>query len=680
MSSTLLPPRSSTPFFRRSTSFASASSFNSSSSSLSSHASTDSDDDTESDQDDESEYWSSSGASSSSFRFGSPQSTARRNLPLPPISSSSSNPKLPTTQAVASSTSSRSALKLSLSYLRARQSLVSESYDSLASSLRTLSSLLPSNSSSWESSIAVFIPILERFSRDLDAALRKEGTGSREYRRKTMGKEDAKALIALRQKWTRLQGSGGGERGKGKAKEKESELEWIEYVREKVAKNPPPACLSDPDYQTQTAALLNSVESILLPSCSIPRISLSNLSLTSTQLSHWTALRNLEEVTEWYLSFSAPSNLEPGNRARTILKGIKSLDLSRNCLTSFPSFLPHLFPSLETLSLSHNQFHHLPPSITLFSHLSRLRTHGNHLVSSEKALLPLKVDKKKESKGGQRRRKGTQANSKRIIASLLHRRPLRSTSTETTIKSASLFRTSIELLLSSPSRNLDTDLSLLPPHLLELLSNSYICASCKGTILSTPEDSDRYVEEPLYERVHLVSPGISLPRSKSTSAPTDPGGPQEYEEDEDGTKRGNELASFEQLLLLTIYNRYDSQPPPPLSSRRSRDGGPERRRRNRGLPTIVIGGGGGIDREDDDEGGTIKSDSGNEWRFCVECARCHLGVSKGGKCRCFVCREERRVRGEETEGEGEKEEGEERVLRWLRRRERVKETRGDVDS
>jgi hypothetical protein len=87
----------------------------------------------------------------------------------------------------------------------------------------------------------------------------------------------------------------------------------------------------------------------------------------------------------------------------------------------------------------------------------------------------------------------------------------------------------------------------------------------------------------------------------------------------------------------------------------------EKRRTGRGLPTIVIGG-----RSEDDDG--------EEWRFCVECAKAHLGLAKSGiDCGCYVCREERRVRGRD---EHDREYGtDERVLRWLRRKERVKEGR-----
>ena len=220
-----LPPRSSTPFFRRTDSFSSATCSISSSSSKSSDVDLESDN---SSSEDDSEYWSSSG--SSSFRLSSSPNLRSSGAPR------SQGPATAAQGSGGFSTQSRSSLKLSLCYIRARQSLASQSYDSLASSLRTLSSLLPVSSPSptaaaWES-ISIFIPILERFSRDLATVLSKDETGSREFRRTSLAKEDAKALIALKQKWSRLKG--GADKGKGKGKEKESELDWIEYVQNVV--------------------------------------------------------------------------------------------------------------------------------------------------------------------------------------------------------------------------------------------------------------------------------------------------------------------------------------------------------------------------------------------------------------------------------------------------------------
>lgn len=55
---------------------------------------------------------------------------------------------------------------------------------------------------------------------------------------------------------------------------------------------------------------------------------------------------------------------------------------------AFPSFLPRLLPGLETLNLSNNKFRHLPPSITLFSAMRRLKTHGNYLARRGRSKAP----------------------------------------------------------------------------------------------------------------------------------------------------------------------------------------------------------------------------------------------------------------------------------------------------
>lgn len=237
----LHPPRSSTPFFRTRTSFSSSStSASSSSSSGSNSGSSDSSSDDDDDQDDDS-YWSSSGASATSSPFRLERFPHLKVQPTP------SPRPTPTAQ-------SRSSLKLSLSYLRARQSLSSNSFESLSQSLRTLSTLLPSSSSSastsWDS-IPIFIPILYRFIHSLDSVLNNEETTKKEFRRTILNKEDSKALISIKQRWNKLSAlarKGEGEKGKGKGKAKESELDWVEYVLTRVEKVRIPFTL----YCTQT--------------------------------------------------------------------------------------------------------------------------------------------------------------------------------------------------------------------------------------------------------------------------------------------------------------------------------------------------------------------------------------------------------------------------------------------
>ncbi|GAA6004794.1 hypothetical protein JCM11491_002232 [Sporobolomyces phaffii] len=626
-------PRSSTPFFRAS------GSPSSSSTSSSSSDDRDSSDDSDGDDDNDDEpYWSSSGASA-----------ATRVPHSETLPSSASRPL-----------QSRASLRLSIAYLSARQSLAALSFDALSSSLTALSALLPEPSqSSWES-VSIFVPLLARFAKDLDMALTSQDTADRRVRR-SMPKEDAKAFVRLLQRWEKVRAAPAAtERfSSRKGKGKDSEFSWVHHVEDLVAKCPPPKHFSDPEYALEMPKLLASVESILLPSCSIPRLSLANLGLTSARLGGWDAFRQLQETVEWYLGFAGSSGQgEPEEQAKELLAHVKSLDLSRNRLSSIPSWLPELFPSLETLSLSHNDLYHLPPNVMLFSNLRRLRTHGNHLVSSDKALLPLKVDSKREAK---QRHHGTRANSKRLVHSLMNR-PLSNPPPAT-----SLFRSAVELVLlarDSVERSM-IDLSPpdLPPHLAEIVSDSYLCVACRSLVLATSEDADRYVDEPAYERVHFVSPGIVIPKLTSRHRQLTRGRSEDLDPSD-----STDLASLEQVALLTLYNRHEAQPPtrPQLAGARSdgrRHGEVASGSIARGLHTIVIGGRG------------ARYDEGDS-RYCVGCLRKHLGVDRGGACQCRVCSEERRVTGGASDREqADRDEGD-RVLRWLRRKERV---RGDPE-
>jgi hypothetical protein len=457
----------------------------------------------------------------------------------------------------------------------------------------------------------VFIPILERFSKDLESVL------TRRQDHQDLGKLNAKALTSLKQKWLKIDNS-------------TTSMNWVKTVRLKVNENPLSNYLQLAETETDsphTKALLDSIEKLLLPGCTIPkRFCLSNLSLTDSQLKNWNLLKNLSKLIEWYTSFNNNNKNDLKDKASLILNSIKSLDLSRNQLSSFPIWLPlNLFPRLTSLSLSHNQFKVLPPCITLFSGLKRLKTNGNHRLittSPDKALL--------------------RANSKRILQLLSSSTNAASASSESR-RPSSLFRISIESLLVSTTTTTSTRLnSLLPPHLGEILTKSYTCQGCQNVIIYSSDRDNKYLEGGglITERIHFVNPGINLPNPKTTTAI-----PREEEDSE------LQVASFEQLLLLMVYNRFDSQPPSSSSPSSSRS-------RKPGLPTLIIG--------------------GPDWKFCKDCAKLHLGGGQrddddagGRKCGCYVCREERRVRGGEREGEFEQDRGEERVLRWLRRKERV---------
>jgi hypothetical protein len=198
----------------------------------SSSSSSDQDDTSSNDEDDS----SSSGGSSSTKSVNSPvATTSSTQARRPPHYSTSS------TAAV-----SRSQLRLSLALLRTRQALSSQSYNQLATALKALTTALPSSTASdstLAADLGVFVPILERLAYDLETQLGGQDKG-RDYR-KSLSKEDAKALVALRQRWasTGQGGSGNssaaacsndhgnGRRDKGKSKQKDPDQDWVPLVR-----------------------------------------------------------------------------------------------------------------------------------------------------------------------------------------------------------------------------------------------------------------------------------------------------------------------------------------------------------------------------------------------------------------------------------------------------------------
>ncbi|ORY91734.1 hypothetical protein BCR35DRAFT_299039 [Leucosporidium creatinivorum] len=589
----------------------------------------------------------------------------------------------------------RSHLKLSLALLRVRQSLSPSytSFDALATALKSLSASLPPPPAI--STLGVFIPILERLSRDLEDMLGEEEKGSREWRR-GLGKEDAKALVGLRQRW--------GGTGKGKQKDG-GELDWVGAVRALVAANPPPSFLQpQPALRRATITSLTSLESLLLPS-SLPRLSLANLNLTSSNMKRLDVLDYTEEVLEWYLSFQSPDQ-ESRTTARSILLSVRSLDLSKNRLKTLPPTLPSLFPRLETLSLSHNLLRLLPPSITLFSHLRRLKINGNELARRGRTKLPRPSRRGSEQGMGEEQwmefaeveQKGAVRGNTREVVQVVRARMGRwreasaqfgdegagdlterreeGNSVESLVEiSLQVIRTALlaqeeagegydspPAATEDPSNPSPSDpssppssfsiLADLPPHLSRAITHSYTCASCHAFIsplstLSLPSPSSPPPKPislhlpPLYERLHHLSPGVSLPTQIRAppphypSSPTAPAPPHHL--------------TTEERVLLALYGR------------------------NTELVTLVVG----------DE---------VHHRFCTRCAVGHLGLlgeesgSEGGKerlgreCGCKGCDEERRVKGEtllkgrsgvEREGEAEDEQGE-RVMRWLRRRTRAR--------
>ncbi|BGP47107.1 hypothetical protein JCM10450v2_002959 [Rhodotorula kratochvilovae] len=636
------PARAPPPFLRRPSSV-SSSSFASTATSSFSEASSESgssSSDDDSDDDQTEGYWSSSGLSGDDSRLLSRldlslHAPSHANLPTAQVQSSSARTASPV---------ARSNLRLSLAVLRARQSLTAQSYDALAASLKALSAALPSLPSlarapapGADNALGVFVPTLARLAEDVRAALRDEGERGREFRRTKLAREDAKALVGLKQRWA----GGGGAGGKGKGRETDS-LEWVGVVEAAVAQNPSPDFLADPAFAALTPALLTSLEAFLLPS-SLPRISLSNLGLTDVDLIGWPALRRLEEVAGWYFSFVVGEPEEARARARKALDGVKSVDLSKNKLTTFPHYLCRLFPNLETLSLSHTQFPHLPPWVTLFSSLRRLRTHGNRLVSPRKALKPLARPHTNSRSGSRRERvhpkhAGTRADVRDVLPAV--RAVVLDAPLDELLPSAgsararSLFSLAAELVhaqLAQPGADLEDVSAFLPPHLYEALVASYTCASCGRFVL--PSSASHL--PPFTERAHHLDPGISLPARLPPPVPLPAlASPAATPPRALFLSAAERPATLEQRLLLALLARLDAPPPPPrpprprqarrgseasLSSLASARHVPPRRERERErdrapvLPTLVLGG-----------SGAEKSD----WRFCALCAAAHLGLEE----------------------------------------------------
>lgn len=274
-------------------------------------------------------------------------------------------------------------------------------------------------------------------------------------------------------------------------------------------------------------------------------------------------------------------------------------------------------------------------------------------------------------------------------------------------------------------------LASVPSHLRALVEASYTCVSCSRFILN---ESELHVP-PFWERVHHLDPGISIPsrlppqagpRSSSHASSSPPVSSTPYIIDL--VSPAERPATLEQRLLLTLLARLDAPAPPsrprPLAHRRAssstslsslasssiarRAGAADtssiaRRPADSGppvLPTLVMGGCGPY---------------GRDYRFCALCAAAHLGLEAELKavaldrfraldpfenreegewdyeeereqlhrlstwtCMCEVCKEERRMReqGEEgnEKGDAKVAASKAKVLRWLRRKERLHES------
>ncbi|GAA6060268.1 hypothetical protein JCM10212_003968 [Sporobolomyces blumeae] len=774
---------------------------------------------------------SSQSTSSEASAIGDP--LRRTSTPIPPRFVPSGSHASGSTAPLASPASSvpRSTLKLSFALLAARQALESESWHALATSLKNLSALLDTPSTLSALSplrgtaffgaggealpIAVFVPTLERLVRDLETALddgRNPAAGKgREYRRTEMSREDAKAFVALRQRWAvdrKNEDGAGTVKGKGKGK---VEMEWALIVKELVKNNPPPRCISE--HPVPTAHLLRSVETLLLP-CSLSRISLANLDLSDVVVTEWAALRHLAEVVEWYLSFALPKSAESvepvlgregpssseqagpdavAKRAKSILDGVKSLDLSKNRLSTLPPYVTSLFPNLETLSLSYNNFSQFPPHLVDFRNLRRLRTKGNPAKRAQRRPPSKGTEVTARTTGNKERRRGKgnkpaslrPVPSSEVVPYVVQRisarrfdvvssrskpcRSLLSISAEivyndptlldsvarpfdrnraaklpsdeaSTASSLSSSSSSSSSRSASPARSaascssgtcsdsvsgistsrVDAPGHSLPPHLLDLILRSYPCASCDRFVLAPLSDSahsavvsDAGTSEhsdfvPAFrEQVYHFDPGISVPIA--SRAPTV------------GERRP---ATTDQLIRLAVLSRVGSLAPQtsaraPSFGVRPLSGKGDGRRTTSGLTKLVVGGQNAqefvlVDMESSladernrqDVGGetevpherSVSGFEGRGWRFCLSCTAAHLSISptlkiSGGTvrdgevstCRCCICQEERRVRGEGPVGREDLERNPQvradesaresairmRMVRWVRRKGRT---------
>lgn len=162
---------------------------------------------------------------------------------------------------------SRAHLRLALSTLRARQSLASKSFADLSTALNEISKALFSpggppalakstleerrrrqqservarveTTATGKPNFGVFVPVLARLVKDVRATLSAEGIMGRDFRRNELSREEAKALVALRQRWvvkpcSSTVAAGGRSTGRAGKKKNQKDLEWVEVVEKLV--------------------------------------------------------------------------------------------------------------------------------------------------------------------------------------------------------------------------------------------------------------------------------------------------------------------------------------------------------------------------------------------------------------------------------------------------------------
>lgn len=348
---------------------------------------------------------------------------------------------------------------------------------------------------------------------------------------------------------------------------------------------------------------------------------------------------------------------------------------ARHILAALPSTLPTLLPGLETLSLSNNSCRYLPPCLTLFAQLRRLKTHGNQLARRGKTKLPRRRREEGVNEGWDWQKEGPVRSNTREVVKLVRDRMdawrvaegageeaggaqveslldialqvaraglpelwhttagepgLRKAATdEREDDSPSAPSPSLSAAFDPPPLDLA---SILPPTLHSALVDSYTCASCRTFTSPLSTTLISLWLPPLYERVHHLDPGISLPtqiiRPTGPPAPPPPSSLRT-----DVPRPSPHHLTLEERVLLALYGR------------------------NTELQTIVVG-------------------HEEAHRFCLRCAVGHLGLlgeegekcGLGRECRCEVCAEESRVKGEPMVGEERSVREREGVMRWLRRK------------
>lgn len=199
------------------------------------------------------------------------------------------------------------------------------------------------------------------------------------------------------------------------------------------------------------------------------------------------------------------------------------------------------------------------------------------------------------------------------------------------------------LLLRLPSALKEDEEEILlhlPPHLLHLLLQSYICCSCRHFI--RPDEPKEWIE-PLRERVHFMNPPFTLPplniQVGTTPSTTNArrglrwrGGEMMSGGGEGGEMHPHRLR-LEETILLNLLARgtelktYIISDPPPTTLRSLRSEGME---------------------------------EGQCGRYCRSCLGRHLRIQEAEgaeQCGCAICKEEERVMRGERAG----------VVRWLRR-------------